>query len=107
MIGNFGELSLLVMAVLVCAGGIVGFLKHASKPSLIAGVVSAALLAASYFEAIQNKQLGMSMGLAVCGLLCVIFSMRLKKSKAFFPSGLMLLLSAIEVILLSTLMFMM
>jgi uncharacterized membrane protein (UPF0136 family) len=97
---DVGKISLLVLAVLVCAGGAMGFLKARSKMSLIAGMISAALLATCYSIACRNPDTGFLLGQIVCGLLIAIFGFRLYKTKKFMPSGLMLALSAVELVLL-------
>lgn len=97
---EFGKISLLVLATLVAAGGAMGFLKAKSKMSLIAGMLSAALLATCYSIANRNPAAGFMLGEVVCGLLIAMFGFRLYKTKKFMPSGLMLVLSAIEIVLL-------
>lgn len=97
---EFGKISLLILATLVCAGGAMGFLKVKSKMSLIAGMISAALLATCYSIANRNPQTGFLLGQVVCGLLLAMFAFRLYKTKKFMPSGLMLILSAAELIFL-------
>src|SRR5688572_28429656 len=101
MLSSIGKISLLVMSVLISAGGIAGFLKAKSKPSLIADIVSGGLLATAYSIASRNEQQGLMMGAAVCALLCVVFGIRLAKTKKVMPSGMLLALSAIELILLA------
>lgn len=95
-----GKISLLVLAVLVCIGGGIGFLKAKSKVSLLAGVASGALLITCYSVANRNPQTGFLFGMIVCGLMSIMFGIRLKKTKKFMPSGLMLVLSVIELALL-------
>lgn len=97
---ELGKISLLVLSILVCAGGAVGFLKAKSKMSLIAGMISGALLATCYSIANRNAATGFLFGKIVCGLLIAMFGFRLFKTKKFMPNGLMLAFSSIELILL-------
>jgi uncharacterized membrane protein (UPF0136 family) len=94
------EISLLVYAILVSAGGVMGFLKGKSKASLIAGLVSGALMLTSYSISLRNTSMGFMMGAGIAGLLLIVFGMRLAKTKKFMPSGMLLALTAIEEILL-------
>ena len=95
-----GKISLLVLAVLVCGGGVMGFLKAQSKASLLAGIISGALLITCYSISNRNPETGFLLGKIVCALLLVVFGIRLAKTKKFMPSGLMLALSAAELGLL-------
>lgn len=97
---DVGKISLLVLAVLVCAGGAIGFLKAKSKMSLIAGMISGALLATCYSMACRNSAAGFLFGKIVCGLLIAMFGFRLFKTKKFMPNGLMLAFSGVEFVLL-------
>lgn len=97
---ELGKISLLVLAILICAGGAIGFLKAKSKVSLIAGMISGALLATCYSIANRNAATGFLIGKVVCGLLIAMFGFRLYKTKKFMPNGLMLIFSAIELVVL-------
>lgn len=93
------------MSVVISAGGIAGFLKAKSKASLIAGIVSGGLLATAYSIASRNVQQGLIMGAVVSALLCVVFGIRLAKTKKVMPSGMLLGLCAVELILLVSAIF--
>ncbi len=99
------KISLLVLGILIAIGGIVGFLKAQSKPSLIAGVVSGGLLATAYSIAGRNAEQGILFGAAICAILCVVFGMRLKKTGKVMPSGMLLGLCALELIFLVVAVF--
>jgi uncharacterized membrane protein (UPF0136 family) len=97
---DIARISLLVFSILVCAGGVVGFLKAKSKASLIAGLVSAALLALSYSISGRNVKQGLIMGAVVSALLCIMMGIRFGKTKKFMPAGMIAVLSLIETILI-------
>ncbi len=82
-----------VYATLIFAGGLIGFLKAGSKASLISGSASAALLAGAFWLGQSNGVQGLWMAAAVAGLLAVVFSIRFSKTRAWMPSGMMLVLS--------------
>lgn len=94
------EISLLVYGILVSAGGVFGFLKAKSKASLIAGLVSGGLLITAYSISKRNTSAGFTMGAVVAALLLLVFGARLAKTKKFMPSGMLLILTAIEEVLL-------
>jgi uncharacterized membrane protein (UPF0136 family) len=75
--------------VLLIAGGLFGFFKAKSKPSLIASVVFGAALILCAVGFIFQPYVA-DILLAV---LLVVFGIRLSKTKKFMPSGLMLVLT--------------
>lgn len=90
------KLSILIFAVLVGVGGVMGFVKAQSKASLISGSVSAVILAACYLLSSSSHQLGMLLAAVVSLLLFVVFGIRFSKTKKFMPSGMLLILSLVE-----------
>jgi uncharacterized membrane protein (UPF0136 family) len=84
-----------VYIVLLVLGGLAGYLKAGSKPSLIASVAFAALLALCALNLIR---LDYAADLLLAGLL-VVFGLRLAKTKKFMPAGLMLGLTLTALIL--------
>jgi len=84
---------ILVYATIVFVGGLIGYLKAGSKPSLIAGVVSAALLAGAFWMSRSNGVLALACAAGIAALLTVVFLIRFLKTRAFMPSGMMLALS--------------
>ena len=84
---------ILVYATIVFAGGLIGYLKAGSKPSLIAGAVSGALLAGTAWFSWNNEVRALCMAAVIAGLLSLVFLMRFLKTRSFMPSGMMLLLS--------------
>lgn len=71
-------------------GGLMGYSKAKSKMSLIAGVISSVLLAVSFAVSLTNPVGGLIGGVIVTTLLDIVFGIRLAKTKAFMPAGLML-----------------
>jgi uncharacterized membrane protein (UPF0136 family) len=84
---------ILVYATIVFAGGLIGYWKAGSKPSLIAGVVSAGLLAGAFWMSRSNGVVALWFAAAIAGLLAVVFLIRFLKTRSFMPSGMMLFLS--------------
>lgn len=84
-----------VYAVLMLLGGIMGFVKGKSKPSLIAGAGSAAVLFGCFAYSYSDVKMALGAAFAVALLLEAVFAMRLAKTKKFMPSGALLILSGI------------
>ena len=72
-------------------GGIWGYIKSRSKPSLISGCISGILLLVAAFLQIQGNDLGLLLSKIVTLLLVIVFAVRLIKTGKFMPSGLMLI----------------
>jgi len=84
---------ILVYATIVFAGGLIGYLKAGSKPSLIAGAVSAALLAGTAWFSWNNEVRTLWIAAGIAGLLSLVFLMRFLKTRSLMPAGMMLALS--------------
>jgi len=70
-------------------GGLIGFLKAHSKVSLIMSAVFSALLALCALAILP-----LVTAQVLIGLLIIVFTMRLAKTKKFMPAGMMIILSA-------------
>jgi uncharacterized membrane protein (UPF0136 family) len=66
---TFAKIYFLVFALATAAGGIMGYVKAQSMPSLLAGVVSGLLLAAAGVLTTQKPTVGIVLGLVVSLLL--------------------------------------
>ena len=91
-----GQAGLAVYALLLGVGGMIGFVKAGSRPSLIAGLVSAALALVSLGLTFLGG-LGFWLGLVLAILMAVTFGIRLRKTGKFMPSGLLLAVSLVMI----------
>lgn len=98
-----GQIVLLVYALLIEVGGVIGFLTAGSKPSLIAGSGSAGLLFAAFAVSFFAIAPGLWAGAGIAVLLVVVFGIRLTKTRKFMPSGMLVLLSILAFVLLAQL----
>ena len=90
---------LFVFGVLTVAGGVMGFLKANSRPSLIAGGVSGlALIAAGYLAGTANARAGLILGFFVSLALAMRFGRAYAKSKKTMPALPMAVLGSIGVL---------
>jgi uncharacterized membrane protein (UPF0136 family) len=91
---GFGASVLLVYAALMLAGGVMGYAKAGSKPSLIAGSASAVVLVIAWGWS-RSSVAGLWLGAVVAVALCVVFGLRLRKTGKIMPSGVMLAISVL------------
>lgn len=94
-----GQVVLAVYAVLLAAGGLMGYLKAGSRPSLIAGLAFGLAAGAGAVLARQNPA-GFVLGAAVAGLLAVFFGRRYFRLRKFMPAGMLTILSVAVLVLM-------
>lgn len=100
-----GYVALAVYAILLGAGGVMGYVKAQSRPSLIAGLVTAAAtLLALVVGVTSTPNTGFLLGLLIAGVMTVFFFGRWQKAHQFMPSGLLAVLSAVMASLLAILL---
>jgi uncharacterized membrane protein (UPF0136 family) len=87
--------SVAIYALVVALGGAVGYLKAKSKVSLMSGVGSGIVLLSAWFVTLQSPVAGLSLAAVIALALVVVFALRLFRTRAFMPAGLMTILSAI------------
>ncbi len=93
------QVALGIYAVLLAVGGLIGFLKAGSKPSLIAGLASGALGALAAVL-VGSSPVGAYLGLALAIAMGVLFGKRFAKGRKFMPAGLLAVLSVVMLILI-------
>lgn len=88
-----------LFGLLTIAGGVLGFVKAKSKPSLIAGSISGALLLLAAWLMQTRGHVGVLLGLVVSLLLLGRFGRAFAQTKKLMPAGLMALLGTIGALL--------
>ena len=103
----YGRIVLGVYAALLGVGGVMGFLKAGSRPSLIAGLASAAIALVLLALTLQpgRERLGFGLGAALAAALLAMFAARFSRSRKFMPGGLLTLASLLALALLMTQLF--
>lgn len=87
---------LTIYIILLLVGGLFGFLKAGSKVSLITSLIFGVALAACVWGPVPN---GLRIAEALQGLLVIVFAIRLAKTRKFMPSGMMLAVTVVAIIL--------
>jgi len=90
-------------ALLVAAGGVIGFVKAGSTASLVAGLVAGLILAGSVVAMSRGAfQIGWWVALVVTLLLLARFAMAATREFKLMPGGLVIIMSVIVLITLLT-----
>jgi uncharacterized membrane protein (UPF0136 family) len=89
------DVVLWIYIVLLVVGGLIGYLKAGSKPSLIVSAIFAAILTLCQIGIVFQR----NMVDVILAILLVVFAWRLTKSKKFMPAGLMLVLTVVTLVL--------
>ena len=87
---NTALIATLVYGLLAGLGGIWGYIKSKSKPSLISGCISGFLLIAAGIMQWQGYASGLLISQIIIALLLAVFAVRLVKTGKFMPAGIML-----------------
>jgi uncharacterized membrane protein (UPF0136 family) len=88
-----------IFGVLTIAGGIVGYVKAGSTPSIIAGSITGVLLIVAGLVLPDHRRIGLALGLTISLLLAAQFIPKFIRTGKVMPAGLMSVLSAIGIIL--------
>ncbi len=86
---------LIIYALLMLLGGIVGYRAAGSRPSLFSGIISAILLFVALGWTRVSPRGGFLSAALIALVLAIVFVFRLRRTRAFLPSGLLLLVSLI------------
>ena len=95
-----GQAALAVYAILLAAGGYIGYAKAGSRPSLIAGSASA-VVALVALALTFSGGVGFWVGLILAAALTAMFTFRFRKTGKFMPSGMLVGVSVIMIGLMS------
>jgi len=91
-----GQIVLGVYAILLAVGGVIGYTKAGSRPSLIAGLGSAAAALFALVLSFLSSVWGLGLGALLAILLAVFFGYRFAvKTRKFMPAGLLAVVSLI------------
>jgi uncharacterized membrane protein (UPF0136 family) len=88
----------LIFGALTIIGGVIGYVKAGSLPSIIAGTITGVLLLVAGWILPANRTTGLIIGLVVSLLLAVQFVPKFIRTTSVMPAGLMSLLSVIGIV---------
>ncbi|WP_155539084.1 TMEM14 family protein [Tolypothrix sp. PCC 7601] len=97
---ELGIVAAFVYGILALIGGIIGYVQASSKISLLSGSVSGLLLILAAFLQLQGQIWSLFVAAFITAALVVFFSLRLAKTRKFMPSGLMIILGVLALILM-------
>jgi uncharacterized membrane protein (UPF0136 family) len=89
----------IVFGILTIAGGVIGYVKAGSMPSIIAGSISGILLLVAAFLLPDHRVAGLATGLIISLLLAGQFIPKFIRTGKAMPAGMMSILSAIGIIM--------
>jgi uncharacterized membrane protein (UPF0136 family) len=91
-----GHVTLGIYAALLAVGGIMGFVRARSRPSLIAGLISASAALLALGLSLLGYRFGVPLGMTLALVMFVFFGYRYAaRSRKFMPSGLLAIASLI------------
>ena len=91
-----GQITLGIYAALLAVGGIIGFVKARSRPSLIAGLASAAAALVALGLSTLGNRFGIPLGMTLAVVLFVFFGYRYAlQAHKFMPSGMLAVVSLV------------
>jgi uncharacterized membrane protein (UPF0136 family) len=89
---------ILIYGLIVLLGGVMGYAKAKSKVSLFAGVGSGIALLIAWVLSDQLPLVGVGLATLIALILSVVFIRRFLSTRAFMPSGLMMLFSLVATV---------
>lgn len=98
---EFARIFVYMVASLVLAGGIFAGVKAKSAVSLVASVLSAGLLAAGAAMSVSDPKGGLLVCDGVGFVLFIIGTVRFRKTKKFMPGGVIQMLGAFTLIVVT------
>ena len=88
----------LIFGALTIVGGIIGYVKAGSLPSIVAGTITGVLLIIAATLLSDHRTVGLVTGLAVSLLLAAQFVPKLMRTGKVMPAGMMSILSVIGIV---------
>ena len=85
--------------MLLIVGGLIGFLKAGSKVSLVTSASFAAAFVVTLIPGLLGASLASGLATTLMAVLLVVFAVRLSKTRKFMPSGLMLVITLVALVL--------
>lgn len=97
---NAFQIVLLLYAIIIAAGGVMGYTQAQSMVSLVNGLVAAALLLLGLGLSFRNPAAGFGLSAVVALALGLFFAYRFFTTGKWMPGGMTMILSAIAFIVM-------
>jgi len=97
---NAFQIAVLVYALIIAAGGVMGYVSAKSTPSLISGLLSGALLLVAFALSLRNPKVGFGFAALIALALGVFFLIRFINTGKWMPAGVSVVLSAVMLALM-------
>ena len=88
----------IVFGILTIAGGVIGYVKAGSLPSIIAGSITGVLLLVAAFLLPEHRAVGLATAFIVSLLLAAQFVPKFVRTGRVMPAGMMSILSVLGII---------
>ena len=95
---NATSIYFLIFGALTIIGGVIGYVKAGSLPSIIAGAITGVLLLVAGWILPTNRTVGLLIAVIVSLLLAAQFVPKLIRTGKMMPAGLMSILSVIGIV---------
>ena len=89
----------IIFGILTIAGGIIGYVKAGSAPSIIAGSITGILLVIAAWLLPEHRAAGLATALIVSLLLAAQFVPKFIRTGKVMPAGMMSILSVIGIVI--------
>ena len=97
---NAFQVALLLYAVAIAAGGVMGYISAQSMVSLVNGLVAAVLLLAGLAISFKNPPAGFGLSAVVALALGVFFAYRFFPTGKWMPAGVTMIISAVAFVVM-------
>jgi uncharacterized membrane protein (UPF0136 family) len=97
---NAFQIALLLYAVVIAAGGVMGYVSAQSVVSLVNGLIAALLLLVGMAISFKNPAAGFGLSAVVALVLGIFFAYRFFTTGKWMPGGVTMILSAIAFVLM-------
>ena len=97
---NAFQVALLLYAVVIAAGGVMGYVSAQSMASLVNGLVAAVILLIGLAVSFKNPPAGFGLSAAVALALGIFFAYRFFTTGKWMPGGVTMILSAIAFVVM-------
>jgi uncharacterized membrane protein (UPF0136 family) len=94
------QVAVLLYALIIAAGGVMGYVSAKSTISLVSGLISGALLLAAFGLTFRNPKLGFGFAALIALALGIFFLIRFLETGKWMPAGISVALSALMLILM-------